>query len=118
MAAAGGTMQSTILDEGHTVSLATTGGTSAPLAVVTVSFYSGQELGDCLRSLDGACQQRPHVYVVNNAPEDPLRVTQTGGRVEIVKPGVNLGYGSAINRAVQLFAADTEWMLITNPDVV
>lgn len=88
------------------------------LAVVTVSYYSGSDLPRCLASVEVACGTQRPVYVVNNAPEDDLTpVVAPRPNVSVIETGANVGYGLAVNRAVEFQASDVEWILVTNPDV-
>jgi len=91
---------------------------SGRLAVVTVSYYSGAQL---LTMVDSVRRQSDApVVVANNAADDDLAslAELPGVRVERM-PG-NVGYGTAVNRAVAALGADAsgfDWYLVVNPDV-
>ena len=52
---------------------------------------------------------------VDGAPEE---ATERYPGTRLLRTGANLGYGSAVNRAVATIPADQEFVLVVNPDVV
>ncbi len=100
-------------------------GVGAPagrVSAVIVDHHAGPVLADCVRSLhrEGVTT----VVVVDNAVVDsastgtraPASLDGIDPRVEIIRSGSNLGYGSGANRGVA--ATDSELVLVANPDVV
>jgi N-acetylglucosaminyl-diphospho-decaprenol L-rhamnosyltransferase len=91
------------------------------VAAVVVDHDTGPLLSGCVRSLldDGA---GTIVVVENGAPgsaRDALGELLTEGRVRVVRPGANLGYGAGVNRGLAALAAESspEWVLVSNPDL-
>ena len=59
------------------------------------------------------------VIVVDNASSDGLRTASTLiRRSAVIRTGANLGYGSGANRGLAATGAGTEFVLVSNPDVV
>lgn len=91
------------------------------LTVVTVTYSPGSHLDRFLSSLTVATDRPVAVVLADNgstdgAPEEAL--TRYPG-VRLVRTGGNLGYGTAINRAVATIGpSGGEFVLLTNPDVV
>jgi N-acetylglucosaminyl-diphospho-decaprenol L-rhamnosyltransferase len=94
------------------------------VAAVVVDHDTGPLLSGCVRSLldDGVATV---VVVENGAPggaEAALGELLTDGpegRVRVVRPGANLGYGAGVNRGLAALAAGSspEWVLVSNPDL-
>jgi N-acetylglucosaminyl-diphospho-decaprenol L-rhamnosyltransferase len=94
------------------------------VAAVVVDHDTGPLLAGCVQSLldDGAATI---VVVENGAPGSAeaalgeLVGAGTEGRVRVVRPGANLGYGAGVNRGLAALAAETspEWVLVSNPDL-
>jgi N-acetylglucosaminyl-diphospho-decaprenol L-rhamnosyltransferase len=94
---------------------------NAPVvAVVTVSFGSGDVIPTFLDSVPSASTSPLQVVVVDNIPEgDPLVQSQTHERnATYASSGVNRGYGGAVNSAVAQLAPSVRWILVSNPDVM
>ncbi len=94
------------------------------LTVVTVTYSPGSHLDRFLSSLTVATDRPLRVIMADNgstdgAPEEAL--TRYPG-TELLVTGGNLGYGTAVNRAVARAtedpADDGEFVLVANPDVV
>ncbi|RFA22839.1 hypothetical protein B7R25_03245 [Subtercola boreus] len=86
--------------------------------MVVVSYFSRHDVVACLRSVPFASIRPPQVLVVNNAATDDLQgVLEPFGDTTLLEPGANLGYGGAVNYAAARLTDDTEWILVTNPDV-
>jgi N-acetylglucosaminyl-diphospho-decaprenol L-rhamnosyltransferase len=93
------------------------------VAAVLVCFGEGEHLRDCITSLleqEGA-RARPIVLVDNNPTEArightdlPAGFVGSGGRLLV--PGWNLGYGRAVNLALE--GISNRFLLVVNPDVV
>lgn len=91
-----------------------------PIAVVVVTHFSGEVLRACLESVPEATEHDVRVVVVDNATTDDSvrRVVERIPTVEFHETGENLGYGAAVNYAVERLSRDVEWILVTNPDTV
>ncbi|TYQ11058.1 UNVERIFIED_ORG: N-acetylglucosaminyl-diphospho-decaprenol L-rhamnosyltransferase [Gordonia westfalica J30] len=91
----------------------------AQLAVVTVTYSSGDHLATFLRSLDAVTDEMPQVIIADNGSDDgaPEKAEQDYESVTLVRTGGNLGYGRAMNRGVAELDPDIEFVLIANPDV-
>ena len=90
------------------------------LTVVTVTYSSGTHLDRFLSSLTVATDLPVQVIIADNgstdgAPEEAV-VRYPGTR--LLRTGGNLGYGTAVNRAVATVAPGSEYILVANPDVV
>ena len=85
------------------------------VVAVVVDYHAGDALADCVRSLrDSGVGD---VVVVENG-ERASSVAALGElSVDVVVPGVNLGYGGGVNRGVAR-APQHRYLLISNPDVV
>ena len=88
-------------------------------AIVTVSYGSSDVLPGFLRSVPGVSSQPPIVIVADNKPEGDQTVAEiTGANHATYLPlHANLGYGGAINAAVETLPSSVEWILVSNPDV-
>lgn len=96
------------------------------VAAVVVDHDTGPLLSGCVRSLldDGAATI---VVVENGAPGSAeaalgeLLTEGPEGRVRVVRPGANLGYGAGVNRGLAALAGSSgslpEWVLVSNPDL-
>lgn len=90
------------------------------IGVVTVSFGSGDVLGPFLSTLVEASTRTLEIVVADNKPSVSLdevqRLAREFGARYLPLPS-NLGYGHAINAAVELLSPEIDWILISNPDV-
>ena len=89
--------------------------------VVTVSYYSGEYLTRMLQSLPTATSLPLVVTVANNASGDhslTKNVGESGAIASIVEVGSNRGYGGGVNAAATLETRKSNWILVTNPDLV
>ena len=90
------------------------------VAVVTVSYGSGDVLPAFLDSIPDAVTGDIEVVVADNkanGPEDVAALVAQHGARHIALP-TNVGYGAAINAAVKSLDASVEWVLVSNPDLV
>lgn len=93
---------------------------SDEIYVVTVTYSPGPHLGRFLASLSHATDRPVTVIMADNgstdgAPEDAL---ENYPNVRLLRTGANLGYGSAINRAVTEYDLTAQDLfIIANPDV-
>ena len=90
-----------------------------PLTVVAVTYSPGKHLDRFLSSLTVATDRPLNVVLADNgstdgAPEEA--VTRYPG-TRLLRTGGNLGYGTAVNRAVATLPVDDEFILVANPDV-
>ena len=90
------------------------------LTVVTVTYSSGTHLDRFLSSLTVATDLPLQVIIADNGSVDgaPEEAVQRYPGTRLLRTGGNLGYGSAVNRAVAKVPADQEYVLVANPDVV
>ncbi|HWH25522.1 MAG TPA: glycosyltransferase family 2 protein [Pseudolysinimonas sp.] len=93
---------------------------SPAVAVVTVSFHSGEVLAAFLDSVPSASVKATLAIVADNSPEpDPQVTAQVAATsAQHVRLGTNLGYGGAINAIAASLPDTVEWILVSNPDVV
>jgi N-acetylglucosaminyl-diphospho-decaprenol L-rhamnosyltransferase len=93
------------------------------VAAVIVCYGEGEHLFNCVSSLlaQESTRLSPLLLVDNNPPAKKVRIQDlpagfatAGGR--ILAPGVNLGFGRAINLAVSEISA--AFVLLVNPDLV
>jgi N-acetylglucosaminyl-diphospho-decaprenol L-rhamnosyltransferase len=86
------------------------------LAVVTVSYGSGEVLPAFLDSLAGASTRPFEVVIADNGPQSgTLAELDRRPHVRVAATGANLGYGRGANFGVAL--TTSEWVLIANPDI-
>jgi N-acetylglucosaminyl-diphospho-decaprenol L-rhamnosyltransferase len=90
------------------------------LSVVTVTYSSGSHLDRFLSSLTVATDRPVQVVLADNGSTDgaPEEAVERYPGVRLLRTGANVGYGTAVNRAVDTLPADDEFVLIANPDVV
>lgn len=98
------------------------------MVVVTVTYSPGPHLDRFLASLGHATERRVTVIIADNGSTDgtPEEAAERYPNVRLMYMGANLGYGSAVNRAVAAYLADPElaaagdpdFFVVANPDVV
>lgn len=96
---------------------------SPPLAVIAVTYSPGEHLEACLESL---AQDNVRIVMVDNGSTDgSVERAQESGAAELLRSGGNIGYGAGMNLGIEHLRAareageiDSEFLLITNPDVV
>ena len=90
------------------------------LTVVTVTYSPGSHLDRFLSSLTVATDRPLKVVMADNGSTDgtPEEALERYPDTRLLRTGGNLGYGTAINRAVATVPRDQEFVLIANPDVV
>lgn len=93
---------------------------SPKVAVVTVSFGSGDVLDGFLASVPDSSVRALSIVVADNKPEDGTRVAELCARAaaQYLPLERNQGYGGGMNAAIHALPADVEWVLISNPDVL
>lgn len=93
---------------------------SESVLVVTVTHNSGESLDAFLDSVSQACETRHvSVVIVDNASTDLTAIRVSAARVgaTLVESAKNLGYGGGISLGVDSFPFDSEYIVISNPDV-
>jgi N-acetylglucosaminyl-diphospho-decaprenol L-rhamnosyltransferase len=88
-------------------------------AIVTVSYGSFEVLKGFLTSVPQSSTQPTTVIVADNKPEGDERVATLSREhaVTYLPLRENLGYGGAVNAAVETLPPSVEWILVSNPDV-
>jgi N-acetylglucosaminyl-diphospho-decaprenol L-rhamnosyltransferase len=89
------------------------------LSVVTVTYSPGPHLDRFLSSLSHATELPVTVVMADNGSTDgaPEGALERYPNTELLRTGGNLGYGSAINRAVAKLTPVGEFVVVANPDV-
>lgn len=89
------------------------------LPVVTVTYSPGPHLDRFLASLSLATERPVSVLMADNGSTDgtPQAAVERYPGVRLFSTGANLGYGSAVNRAVARLDDAEEWVVVANPDV-
>ncbi len=88
------------------------------VTVAIVSYDTRQLLLECLRSLEPEVRSgRAEVVVVDNLSRDgsAAAARELAPWARVLEPGENLGFGRAVNLAVQ--GARTPWLVCANADV-
>ena len=97
-----------------------TANTQAPsdVAIITVSYNSSAQLADFLASAVKSVVSPKQITVVDNNSAD-IKTTETLTNklgVNLLKLDINVGYGSAVNKAVPVLPAGLTTLLVCNPD--
>ncbi|SPM38373.1 Glycosyltransferase, GT2 family, partial [Mycobacterium numidiamassiliense] len=92
------------------------------LPVVTVTFSPGPHLERFLASLSLATERPVSVLLADNGSTDgtPQEALERYSNVRLFDTGANLGYGTAVNRAVRHLCDSggvDDWLIVANPDV-
>ena len=95
---------------------------SDELFVVTVTYSPGPHLDRFLASLSHATERPVTVIMADNGSTDgsPEEALERYPNTRLLRTGGNLGYGSAVNRAVAELrrdSCDLEFFVVANPDV-
>ncbi|MGA9488630.1 MAG: glycosyltransferase family 2 protein [Mycobacterium sp.] len=87
--------------------------------MVTVTYSPGKHLDRFLASLSHATERPVSVLMADNGSTDgaPQAAVQRYPDVRLFFTGSNLGYGSAVNRAIEEVGDADEWIIVANPDV-
>jgi N-acetylglucosaminyl-diphospho-decaprenol L-rhamnosyltransferase len=98
------------------------------LIVVTVTYSPGPHLDRFLASLGHATERPVTVVMADNGSTDgvPEEASRRYPNARLLHTGANLGYGSAVNRAVAEYVTGSdeatvggpEFFIVANPDVV
>lgn len=89
------------------------------VAVVTVTYSSGEYLTRFIQTLEHALEATPTVILADNGSDDgaPEAAAEKYDHVSLLHTGGNIGYGGAINRAVAEVDPTVEFVIVANPDV-
>ena len=89
------------------------------LPVVTVTYSPGPHLDRFLASLSHATERPVSVLMADNGSTDgtPQAALERYPGARLFSTGANLGYGSAVNRAIAQLGDADEWVVVANPDV-
>ena len=95
---------------------------SDELFVVTVTYSPGPHLDRFLATLGHATDRPVTVIMADNGSTDgaPEDAVERYPNVRLLRTGANLGYGSAVNRAVAEYLKDSDYsdfFVVANPDV-
>jgi len=92
---------------------------SDALTVVTVTYSPGSHLDRFLSSLTVATDRPVKVVMADNGSTDgaPEEAVERYPDARLLRTGGNLGYGTAVNRAVATVPREQEFVLVANPDV-
>jgi len=92
---------------------------SDELVVVTVTYSPGPHLDRFLTSLSHATERPVTVIMADNGSTDgaPEEALESYPNVRLLRTGANLGYGTAVNRAVAEIGPEAEFFVVANPDV-
>jgi N-acetylglucosaminyl-diphospho-decaprenol L-rhamnosyltransferase len=98
---------------------------SDELVVVTVTYSPGPHLDRFLATMAHATERQVTVVMADNGSTDgaPEEALERYPNARLLRTGANLGYGSAVNRAVAEYLADpatsgdSEFLVVANPDV-
>jgi N-acetylglucosaminyl-diphospho-decaprenol L-rhamnosyltransferase len=92
---------------------------SDALTVVTVTYSPGPHLDRFLATLSLATERPVTVIMADNGSTDgaPEEATQRYSNARLLRMEGNLGYGTAVNRAVAEIVPESEFVVVANPDV-
>jgi N-acetylglucosaminyl-diphospho-decaprenol L-rhamnosyltransferase len=96
---------------------------SDELTVVTVTYSPGPHLGRFLSTLSHATERPVSVIMADNGSTDgsPEEALERFPNTRLLRTGGNLGYGTAVNRAVAEMRKDSrenlDLFIVANPDV-
>ena len=92
---------------------------SDELVVVTVTYSPGPHLDRFLASLSHATDRPVSVIMADNGSTDgaPEEAMGRYPNARLLPTGANLGYGTAVNRAVAEIGPEAEFFVVANPDV-
>lgn len=84
-----------------------------------MTYSPGPHLERFLASLSLATDRPVEVLLADNGSTDgtPREAVERYPNVRLFETGANLGYGTAVNRAVDRLGDDNDWVIVANPDV-
>ena len=87
--------------------------------MVTVTYSPGPHLDRFLATLSHATERPVTVIMADNGSTDgaPEEATQRYTNSRLLRMDGNLGYGTAVNRAVAEIEPESEFVVVANPDV-
>ncbi len=90
------------------------------VAIVAVTYYSTDVVGQFLDSVAGSAAVTPRVVLVDNTPEpDGLdAIAADHPTATVIHAEGNLGFGGGINRGVAALPPEIRWLVLSNPDLV
>jgi len=102
---------------------------TSKLAIVTVTYSPGRYLQQFLESIAAGTVLPTRVILADNGSTDGAPEAAVANfaehptmQVELLRTGGNIGYGSAINKAIAQLQHDTQlrpdFVLVSNPDVI
>jgi N-acetylglucosaminyl-diphospho-decaprenol L-rhamnosyltransferase len=83
------------------------------VAILIVTYNSGEQIGGCLDALKGL--DAVEILVVDNASADATRSEVKLRGVRLIENSTNIGFAAAVNQGVRATAAPL--LLLVNPDV-
>ena len=85
---------------------------------LTVNYYSTNEIGELIKSIQLSGNNPYHIVIVNNSPDDCYIHLLKSETVLILESGTNLGFGNGCNLGLNwIYARDSQaivWLI--NPD--
>jgi N-acetylglucosaminyl-diphospho-decaprenol L-rhamnosyltransferase len=92
---------------------------SDELVVVTVTYSPGPHLDRFMATLSHATERPVTVIMADNGSTDgtPEEALQRYPNARLLRTGRNVGYGTAVNRAVAEITPESEFVVVANPDV-
>jgi N-acetylglucosaminyl-diphospho-decaprenol L-rhamnosyltransferase len=92
---------------------------SDELVVVTVTYSPGPHLDRFLATLSHATDRPVTVIMADNGSTDgaPEEAVKRYPNARLLPTGGNVGYGTALNRAVAEITPESEFVVVANPDV-
>nr|WP_225951571.1 glycosyltransferase family 2 protein [Mycobacterium sp. OAS707] len=89
------------------------------MTVVTVTYSPGPHLDRFLATLSLATERPVTVIMADNGSTDgaPEEATERYSNARLLRMEGNLGYGTAVNRAVAEITPESEFVIVANPDV-
>ncbi|WP_370582056.1 glycosyltransferase family 2 protein [Mycobacterium sp. OAS707] len=87
--------------------------------MVTVTYSPGPHLDRFLATLSLATERPVTVIMADNGSTDgaPEEATERYSNARLLRMEGNLGYGTAVNRAVAEITPESEFVIVANPDV-
>jgi GT2 family glycosyltransferase len=85
-------------------------------SIIVVNFNGGEQVMECLRSLEENSEERQEVIVVDNASQDgsPERIEKAFPGVQLIRAATNLGFGGGNNLGA--LKARGQYLAFLNPD--
>lgn len=94
------------------------GGSSADIAIITVSYNSSEQLEAFLSHATPCVDNAAQIFIADNASDDIANTKAIAAKygATVVELNNNFGYGGAINRALGHVPEQLTTILICNPD--